>query len=147
MGESGEYMFIGQYDFSLDEKNRLFVPASFKLRKSEKLFITCGLEKCLFMYTRQGWEAVTEKFKNLSFTKTDARQFMRLFYSGATDTNLDSQGRVLLPVNLCKYAKLKKEAIIIGVQDRAEIWSKPVWEKYQLKAQEKYTQVAEKLII
>jgi len=140
-------MFIGQYSFSLDSKNRLFIPASFRMKKNEIFFLTCGMEKCLFMYTGQGWEAITEKFKNLSFTKSDARDFLRLFYSGASKLRLDAQGRILVPYKLCEYSKLKKDVVIIGVQDRVEIWSKAIWTKYQLKVQGKYAQAAEKLII
>ena len=71
---------------------------------------------------------------------------MRLFFSGASEVYLDRQGRILIPSNLCEYAKLKKKSVIIGVQERVEIWNKSLWAKYQSQVQEKYAEVAEKLV-
>ncbi len=139
-------MFIGQYQHSIDTKHRLFIPANFRKDKHRKFVVTCGLEKCLFMYTPQGWKKITEKLQELSFTKKDARQFMRLFFSGASQVSVDSQGRILISANLCEYAKLKNSAVIIGVQDRVEIWNRTLWSKYQNQVQEKYAEVAENLV-
>ena len=139
-------MFIGQYQHSLDSKKRLFIPSNIRARKQNKFIVTCGLEKCLFMYIPQDWKIITDKLKTLSFTKTDARQFKRLFFSGASEAKLDRQGRILLPDNLYEYAGLKKHVIIIGVQDRVEIWDRGIWKKYQNKASEKYSAVAENLV-
>jgi len=139
-------MFIGQYQHSLDSKKRLFIPSNIRAGKQNKFIVTCGLEKCLFMYIPQDWKIITDKLKTLSFTKTDARQFKRLFFSGASEAKLDRQGRILLPDNLYEYAGLKKHVIIIGVQDRVEIWDRGIWKKYQNKASEKYSAVAENLV-
>ncbi len=145
--KGGEYrMFIGQYQHSIDSKHRLFIPANFRKDKHKKYVVTCGLEKCLFMYTPDGWKTITEKFQNISFTKSDARQFLRLFFSGASEVYLDSQGRILIPMNLFDYARLKRNVVIIGVQERIEIWNKNLWFKYQNHVQEKYSEVAENLV-
>ncbi len=139
-------MFIGQFQHSVDSKHRLFIPANFRKGKHRKFVVTCGLEKCLFMYTPDGWKKITGKLQGLSFTKSGARQFMRLFFSGASEAALDSQGRILIPANLCDYAKLKNNAVIIGVQDRIEIWNRTLWSKYQSQVQGKYAEVAEELV-
>ena len=138
-------MFIGQYRHSFDSKKRLFIPSNIREGKRNKFIVTCGLEKCLFMYIPEDWKIITDKLKTLSFTKTDARQFTRLFFSGASEVKLDRQGRILLPDNLYEYAGLRKHAIIIGVQDRVEIWDSGIWKKYQDKASGKYCEVAENL--
>ena len=138
--------FIGNYLYSIDNKNRLFIPR--KLRKGIKSYVlTCGLEGCLFAYPPDGWNELKEKLKTLPFTRQDTRKFLRVFLSGANKCPLDSQGRVLVPKNLIQYSKIKKETVIIGVLDRIEIWAKEVWKKYEEEAIKKYAEVAEKLNI
>ncbi len=143
--QGGEPLLIGQYDHSLDGKNRLFIPA--KLRQNvRKFIITSGLEGCLFVYTPDNWKKITERLKALPLTKADARKFMRTFLSGASESDLDDQGRILIPRNLCSYANIRKEAIVVGVLDRIEIWSKSNWERYRKEAEKKFVEVAEKLV-
>ena len=138
-------MLTGQYDHSLDGKNRLFIPA--KLRQNvRKFIITSGLEGCLFVYTPDNWKKITERLKALPLTKADARKFMRTFLSGASECDVDEQGRILIPKNLCSYANIRKEAIVVGVLDRIEIWSKSNWERYRKEAEKKFVEVAEKLV-
>jgi len=138
-------LLTGQYDHSLDGKNRLFIPA--KLRQNvRKFIITSGLEGCLFVYTPDNWKKITERLKALPLTKADARKFMRTFLSGASECDVDDQGRILIPKNLCSYANIRKEAIVVGVLDRIEIWSKSNWERYRKEAENKFVEVAEKLV-
>ncbi|MFQ5866428.1 MAG: division/cell wall cluster transcriptional repressor MraZ [bacterium] len=138
-------MLIGQYHHSLDGKNRLFIPA--RLRQNVRRFvITSGLEGCLFVYTSDNWKKITERFKALPLTKADARRFLRTFLSGASECDLDDQGRILIPKNLCNYANIRKETIVVGVLDRIEIWSKSNWQRYQKEAEKKFVEVAEKLV-
>ena len=138
-------MLTGQYDHSLDGKNRLFIPA--KLRQNvRKFIITSGLEGCLFVYTPDNWKKITERLRALPLTKADARKFMRTFLSGASECDVDDQGRILIPKNLCSYANIRKEAIVVGVLDRIEIWSKSNWERYRKEAENKFVEVAEKLV-
>jgi len=142
-GES--LLLIGQYDHSLDKKNRIFIPA--RLRQNVKNFIiTTGLEGCLFIYAPDNWKKITERLKALPLTKADARKFLRTFLSGASECPLDDQGRILIPRNLCKYANIRKEVIVVGVLDRIEIWSRSNWERYQKEAEKKFVEVAEKLV-
>jgi len=138
-------LLTGQYDHSLDGKNRLFIPA--KLRQNvRKFIITSGLEGCLFVYTPDNWKKITERLRALPLTKADARKFMRTFLSGASECDVDDQGRILIPKNLCSYANIRKEAIVVGVLDRIEIWSKSNWERYRKEAENKFVEVAEKLV-
>lgn len=138
-------MLIGQYDHSLDGKNRLFIPA--RLRQNVRRFvITSGLEGCLFVYTPENWKRITERLKTLPLTKADARKFLRTFLSGANECPVDDQGRILIPKTLCSYANIRKEVIVVGVLDRIEIWSKSNWKRYQKEAEKQFVEVAEKLV-
>jgi len=139
-------MFTGEYQHLIDSKNRLFVPAAFRKKAGRKFVITCGLEQCLFMYTPGEWKRITSRFTNIPFTKSDARKFLRIFLSGAVESFLDVQGRVLLPQNLASYAHLAKNAMLIGVGSRIEIWNRNEWIRYRKDAREKYVQIAEKLV-
>lgn len=140
-------MFTGFFQHSLDKKNRLFIPAKFRSEKKQnkEFILTCGLEKCLFMYNLAGWSNIEAKLKMLPLTKADARAFMRIFLSGATKTVVDTQGRILVPKNLCTYANIRKEVVIIGIMDRIEIWSKGKWSIYSQKSYTKFTKISEKL--
>lgn len=138
-------MFIGEYQYSIDNKNRLFIP--FKFRTGvKKFFVTRGLEGCLFMYTPNMWKEISLKFKKLPLTKTEARAFLRMLLSGAAECDVDGQGRILVPQNLCSYGKIKKNIIIVGVLDRVEIWSEKEWDAYSEKSLKSFTDSAEKLI-
>jgi len=138
-------MFMGEYQHTIDDKNRLIIPARFREGLGEKFVMTKGLDNCLFIYPRDEWEKLEQKLKALPFTKADARAFVRFFFSGATECDLDKQGRVLVPQVLREHAKLVKDVVVIGVSTRVEVWSKEVWEKYSEEAQKDYEALAENL--
>ncbi|WP_028307459.1 division/cell wall cluster transcriptional repressor MraZ [Desulfitibacter alkalitolerans] len=138
-------MFMGEYQHSLDPKGRLIVPSKFRDGLGQNFVITKGLDNCLFVYPMEEWLVIEKKLKNLPFTKADARAFVRFFFSGANECELDKQGRILLPSNLREYAKLDKDVVIIGVSSRIEIWSKEVWESYSQNEEMDYEGIAEKL--
>ena len=116
-------MLIGEYHHNIDEKGRLIIPSKFRDDIVEKFVVTRGLDGCLFVYALKEWESIISKLKTLPFTKKDARTFNRFFMSGATVCEFDKQGRINLSSSLIKYADLKKECTIIGVNDRLEIWA------------------------
>ena len=116
-------MLIGEYHHNIDEKGRLIIPSKFRDDIGEKFVVTRGLDCCLFVYALKEWESIISKLKTLPFTKKDARTFNRFFMSGATVCEFDKQGRINLSSSLIKYADLKKECTIIGVNDRLEIWA------------------------
>lgn len=116
-------MLIGEYHHNLDEKNRLIIPSRFREEIGNNFVVTKGLDGCLYVYSISVWEKIINKLKTLSFTKKDARTFMRFFLSSATVCEFDKQGRINLLNTLIEYADIKKECAIIGVGDRLEIWA------------------------
>ncbi len=137
---------MGEYQHQLDTKGRIIVPVKFRDELSEHFVITRGLDKCLFGYTLSEWQKIEEKLKTLPITKKDARKFMRLFFSGAVEVDLDKQGRINIPSHLREYAELSKECIVIGVASRIEIWDKAQWQKFYDETEEHYEDIAEELI-
>jgi len=123
-------MFIGEYEHALDSKNRIIVPAKFREELGNKFILTKGLDGCLYAYPLSEWKTLEEKMKKLPLTNKNARAFVRFFFSGANEMELDKQGRVLIPQSLSEYAAVKKEIVSIGVSNRVEIWSKENWEEY-----------------
>ena len=122
-------MLIGEYEHSLDAKGRLIMPAKLRTDMGEKFIITKGLDGCLFVFSQNEWSNFESKLKELPLTNKNARDFVRFFLSGATECEIDKQGRFLIPSNLRTAAGLEKEAVIIGVGTRLEIWNKATWEK------------------
>ena len=122
-------MLIGEYEHSLDVKGRLIMPAKLREDMGEKFIITKGLDGCLFGFSQTEWSNFEEKLKGLPLSDKNARNFVRFFLSGATECEIDKQGRFLIPTNLRISANLEKDAIIIGVGTRIEIWNKETWEK------------------
>ncbi|XJZ28401.1 division/cell wall cluster transcriptional repressor MraZ [Bacillota bacterium Lsc_1132] len=139
-------MFMGEYHHSIDNKGRMIVPSKFREELGEVFIITRGLDQCLFGYPQSEWKLIEEKLKALPLTKKDARAFTRFFFSGATESELDKQGRINIPAPLLQYAKLEKECVILGVSNRIEIWSKPIWEEYFTQSEESFADIAENMI-
>ena len=122
-------MFMCEYSHTVDTKGRLIVPAKFREVLGDAFVICKGLDHCLYIYSNEDWEAFANQLSSLPLTNKAAREFVRFFLSGATECEVDKQGRFLIPNNLRTAAKLEKEAIIIGVGTRLEIWNKNIWEK------------------
>lgn len=139
-------MFMGEYLHTIDSKGRLIIPAKFRDGLGDRFVVTKGLDNCLFVYPSEEWKVLEQKLKALPFTNKDARAFVRFFFSGATECELDKQGRVVLPATLRNYAKLEKEVVVIGVSSRVEIWSKAIWEEYCQEAENDYEEIAEKIV-
>jgi len=138
-------MFIGEYRHSLDNKNRLIMPAKFRDELGSSFVMTKGLDNCLFIYSMEEWRNIENKLKTLPMTNKDARAFVRFFFAGATECEVDKQGRVLIPANLKEFAKIDKDVVIIGVSTRLEIWSIDEWNKFNNDANISYEDVAEKM--
>ena len=143
-------MFYGEYSHSLDKKDRLIIPAKFrevfKEHFAEKFYLTRGLDGCLFVFTEESWKSQERKFREMPFTRTESRQFNRLYFSGACDAVCDKQGRILIPEYLKEYAGIKEDVMILGVSDRIEIWAKEKWEQFFQENQGSFEQLAEKLV-
>ena len=138
-------MFIGEHRHTLDNKNRLIMPAKFRDELGSTFVITKGLDNCLFIYSGDEWKNIENKLKTLPMTNKDARAFVRFFFAGATECEIDKQGRVLIPSNLKEFAKIDKDAVIIGVSTRLELWSLEEWNKFNSDANISYEDVAEKM--
>ena len=123
-------MLMGEYSHSLDTKGRMIMPAKLRQDIGEKFIITKGLDGCLFVFSQNEWLNFEEKLKALPLSDKNARNFVRFFLSGATECEIDKQGRFLLVNTLREYAEITKEVIIIGVGTRLEIWNKDKWKKY-----------------
>ena len=139
-------MFMGEFQHSIDDKGRLIVPAKFRDGLGSSFVITRGLDQCLFVYPMAEWAVMEQKLKSLPLMKSDARAFTRFFFSGATECELDKQGRVNLPNNLAEHAKLLKDCVVIGVSNRVEIWSKERWDDYSVESEQSFNEIAEKLV-
>ena len=138
-------MFIGEYSHSVDPKKRLALPAKFRGELGNRVVVTRGLDRCLFVYPMKVWEEIASKLGNLPVGESGTRSFIRLMLSGAVDTELDSQGRVLLPEYLKNDAGLKKEVTIVGIYNRLEIWDEDAWKKYKQNAEKNTGKIAEEL--
>lgn len=143
-------MFYGEYEHTIDRKGRIIIPSKFrevfKEHCVEKFYVTRGLDKCLFVFTKEEWKVQEDKFKMMSFTRTEARKFNRLFFSGAAELTCDRQGRVLLPQYLKDYAGIRQNIMIVGVSNRIEIWSKDEWGRYYEDAMPLFEKTAENLL-
>ncbi len=139
-------MFMGEYQHSLDEKGRMIIPAKFREDLGEKFIVTRGLDNCLFVYPLVQWKILEEKVRELPTSHADTRSFVRLFFSGAVEAELDKQGRVVISQKLREHAKIEKDVFVIGVSTKVEIWSKEAWEAYAVKANESYEAIAETIV-
>lgn len=137
---------MGEFQHSIDEKGRLTIPAKFREALGSSFVVTRGLDHCLFVYPQKEWEMLEAKLKSLPFTRKDARAFVRFLFSGATESELDKQGRVLIPAALREYARLERECVVIGVSNRAEIWSRELWAEYSAQAAESFAEIAENIV-
>ena len=120
-------MFMGEYNHTVDAKGRLIVPSKFREQLGDEFVVTKGLDGCLFVYENTEWKILEEKLKALPLTNANARKINRFFLAGAALCEVDKQGRILLPAVLREFAGIGKDAVMVGVGNRIEIWSKESW--------------------
>ena len=139
-------MFFGEYEHTIDDKNRLTLPAKYRDALAAGIVLTRGLDECLDVYPRGDWDALVEQ--NLApldpFSK-EARELKRFFFAAASDAELDKQGRVLVPPALNRHAKLGREVVVAGVHDHLEIWDRAAWADHVTKVEGSADDVAERL--
>ncbi len=142
-------MLIGEYIHTIDEKNRMSLPAKFRKEMGKTVIITPGLDQCLFIFTQKEWEKVSKRLGSnegeLSFLKSDQRTFNRNMFGQSSEAEVDSIGRILIPDFLKERAKLKNTGAVIGVQDRLEIWNDKIWMEYKRNAEKQAEVLSEKL--
>lgn len=138
-------MFFGQYNNKMDSKGRISMPIKFREELGEKFIITRGLDSCLFGYSLQEWQKIESKIKSLPFTNKNARAFQRFFFSGATEVEIDKQGRINIPNALIDHASLSKECVVNGVSNRIEIWDREKWQVQLVESETSFEEIAEEL--
>ena len=139
-------MFFGEYEHTIDDKNRVTLPARFRDALADGVVLTRSLDSCLDVYSRADWDAlVTSKLAGLDPFAREARELKRFFFSGANDAELDKQGRVVVPPALAKRARLGREVVVAGVHDHLEIWDRAAWADHVTKVEGSADDVAERL--
>ncbi len=138
-------MLIGEYTHTIDDKHRLSLPSKFRQEMGKKVVITPGLDHCLFVFTIKEWEKISGRLSEGSMLQADTRSFNRFLFGGATEAEVDSIGRVLVPDFLCDWANLKSKVVVIGVQSRVEIWNDKAWGEYKKVVEREADALAEKL--
>ena len=114
-------MFMGQYNHTIDTKGRLIVPSKFRERLGDEFVVSKGMDGCLFVYANEDWTAFEQKLTSLPLINKEARKFARFFLAGASQVEVDKQGRILIASNLREFAGLDKDVVLVGVQEPAGI--------------------------
>ncbi|MGH3003087.1 MAG: division/cell wall cluster transcriptional repressor MraZ [Gaiellaceae bacterium] len=138
-------MLLGEHEHSLDDKNRLTLPAKLRGAFEDGVVVTPGLDGCLFAYPREEWDRVAERIRNLDPLAEASRVMQRRFFAGAAQGELDRQGRLVLPQRLIELAALGREVTVAGVYDHLEIWDRARWRTQQHEAEGRAEDVAERL--
>ncbi len=143
-------MFYGEYEHTIDRKGRLIIPAKFRQALQEHevklLFLTRGLDGCLFLFSEPEWRIAESRFKQIPFTKGEGRKFNRLFFSGAAEVAIDRLGRFLIPRSLKEFAQIKQDVVLVGVSNRIEVWAKEKWRAFYEGSQQSFEEVAERVL-
>ncbi|MEA3293299.1 MAG: division/cell wall cluster transcriptional repressor MraZ [Patescibacteria group bacterium] len=138
-------MLIGEYKFLIDEKKRLAIPSKFRKSLGKKVVIARGIDNCLVIYHLNEWTKEAKKLEGLNKNQSAPRSLARIMFSGACDVDIDKLGRVLIPDYLMKYAFLKKNAAILGLSDRIEVWDDEKWEENKKKTEMSVSDIAENI--
>lgn len=139
-------MFLGEYEHTLDDKNRLTLPARFREAFADGGVVTRGMDGCLYVFTRDAWERfVSVRLEGLDPFSLEARQMGRFIFAGAAEAQPDKQGRIALPPALVQHAKLNREVVVAGVRDHVEIWDRASWRRHLEEVEGSAERVAERL--
>ena len=139
-------MLLGAHEHTIDDKNRLTLPARFRKTFEDGVVVTRGLDGCLYAFRRPDWDRLVEsRLATLDPLSPEGRRLERFFFSGATEAELDRQGRVMLPKELMEHAGLTKEVVVAGVNERLEIWDRAAWRKELAEVEGSAEDVAERL--
>jgi len=138
-------MLIGEFRHTIDTKNRISLPAKFRKEMGKKVYVTRGLDSCLSVYTEKSWKKILAKLEGLSISKASERGFSRFMLSGATEVDIDSAGRILVPEYLKEFGGIDKKVVWTGAGDRAEMWDEKSWGKYVSEKQDDPEAMAEAL--
>jgi MraZ protein len=139
-------MLLGEYEHTIDDKNRLTLPAKFRRDFEDGCVVTRGLDGCLWAWTPTGWDNYRDSIlSTLHPLSKEGRQMQRHFYSGASEAVPDRQGRVIIPAGLIEHAKLGRDVVVAGVNDHLEIWDRAAWRRELSEVEGSAEDVAERL--
>ncbi len=138
-------MLIGEYTHTLDGKNRMSLTVKFRKEIGRSVVIAPGLDNCLSLFTTKEWQKISSKLSDSSMLTSDNRSFSRFMFGQAVDVSVDSQGRILIPENLKNRSKLSSKVVVIGVQNRVEIWNEKAWNAYKKIVETQADALADKL--
>jgi MraZ protein len=142
-------VFRGRFEHTIDEKGRLSIPSKFRellSARGENELVLTDFDSCLTAYPKDEWRVLEEKMKQLSMIQKDVRNFLRLFYSSATEVPLDPQGRILIPPQMRERARLDREVVLLGLLNKIEIWDKESWEDFMARSADTFEEVVSKLV-
>ena len=137
--------FMGTYTPKLDDKGRLFLPAKFRDELAEGLVVTRGQERCLYVWSMEEFTKLTERLRDTSVTNKSARDYVRMFFAGASDETPDKQGRITVPPMLRGYASLERDCIVIGAMNRIEIWDAASWQTYSDQQEQAFADLSDEV--
>ena len=139
-------MFLGTHSPRLDDKGRLILPAKFREQMEEGVVVTRGQERCLYVFPAAEFERLAGQLRQAPVTSKQARDYLRVFLSGASDEVPDKQGRITLPTHLRSYAGLDRDCTVIGAGERVEIWAATAWEAYLAEQEQAFAEQAEEVV-
>jgi MraZ protein len=139
-------MFLGTHHPRLDEKGRLFLPARFRDQLAEGVVMTKGQERCLYVFPTDEFARMTEQMRQAPVTSKSARDYLRVFFAGASDDVPDKQGRVTVPPALRTYAGLTRDCVVIGANTRVEIWDAEAWATYEAAQEQSFSDISEEVL-
>lgn len=138
-------MLIGEYTHTLDDKNRMSLPVKFRKEMGKSVVVAPGLDNCLAIYTSKEWQKISEKLSDSSMLAIDNRSFSRFMFGQANIIEVDNNGRILIPENLKIRSGLSSKVVVIGVQNRLEIWNEENWNNYKKDVETKADALADRL--
>lgn len=139
-------MFFGTYTPRLDDKGRIFLPAKFRDELAEGLVITRGQERCLYVWSMEEFGKLTERMRQQPVGDRAARDYVRMFFAGASDETPDKQGRITVPQMLRDYASLTRDCVVIGAMNRIEIWDAAAWQAYLDEKEQAFAEQSEEVL-
>jgi MraZ protein len=139
-------MLLGEYEHTIDEKNRLTLPAKFRKSFAGGVVLSREIDRCLAVYPREEWDRrVALRLGDFNQLSRDDRRLQRFFFASAAEVDLDGQGRVMVPAALMQHAGLEREVTVAGVNDHLEIWDRAAWQAEMQEVEGSAEDVAERL--
>jgi MraZ protein len=139
-------MLLGEYEHTLDDKNRITLPAKFRAAFAAGVVVTRGMDGCLYAYRQEDWDRLVEsRLAGLDPLSKEGRRLQRFFFSGAAEAELDKQGRVMIPAALIEHARLGRNVVVAGVRDHLELWDGAAWRREMKEVEGSAEDVAERL--